>query len=678
VTASTADVRPLPADDAAWLATIPTAIVAVAAITLLGPPLGKALLAPQNVHFWPGFQYALSPEPVQLGRFLVAQFVPFVLAIFTVAGVRWRAARASSMSDGLIVAVQAAAVAFAVACWLAQEEALGPLYPHRSPQILLRFFTPRTMIVAGAGTLAIVLAVRNARMRAQVLAWARESRGRRLAAGLVAIVAIVVWLLHGVYTEGTIGAAFREVEYHIQFTYDETFAVLDGLSPLVNYATQYGSLWSYAFAAGMSLIGPSVGVWVAMALLATGLGMLAVFAVLRWVAGTSVRGLLLFLPVLATSFFMLGGTLENRYTYANYFGTFPMRYAGPSILAWLVARHLGGARPRQCWPLFLLAGVVVLNNADTGIPALGATALALLWSGGRPTRASVARLAFEATGGLAAAFALVSLLTLARAGVLPDLGLLLRFSRLFAKAGFGLFAMPTIGLHLVVYLTFVAALGAATVRALRAEPDRLLTGMLAWSAAFGLGAGAYFAGRAVPENLVAMFFPWAFATALLLIPALRSLSTVPWRRPPVAAVACVFGFGVMACSLAQTPTPWGQLQRLQQTVPPILGEPLGEQFVARRVRRGESAAILLPLGHRIGAALGVTDVSPYSSFLSMPTAEQLNETLAVLRADGGRKLFIRPLDVEGEIAQALADAGFKLVAQEPAGRAALLVDSRAR
>ena len=56
------------------------------------------------------------------------------------------------------------------------------------------------------------------------------------------------------------------------------------------------------------------------------------------------------------------------------------------------------------------------------------------------------------------------------------------------------------------------------MRALQREPDRLLTGMLAWSAVFGFGASAYFAGRSTQDNLPAMFFPWAFALALLRDP----------------------------------------------------------------------------------------------------------------------------------------------------------------
>jgi hypothetical protein len=659
--------RPPTLSETAWFAAVPTAAIVVLAIVLVGPPLGRTLFAPANVRFWRVFQFEVYPEPVEQGRFLIALAAPLLLATLTFAGARARPRLPPAAIDRLVVAIQAAAVGFVVLCVLQQrQELLGPLYAaEHAPVIRLRFFTGATLLAAAGGTVALAWAIGARRLRAALTGWTRETRARRIAAGSVAVGAIVVWLLHAVYTEATIEAARSDVLYHIQFVIDETFAVLDGRTPLVNFAAQYGSLGSYAFAAGMSLLGDSIGAWVAMALVATGLGMLAIFAVLRRAAGSSIRGLALFLPVLATSFFMVRGPLEDRYTYANYFGTFPLRYAGPSLLAWLVARHLGGAWPRRAWPLFVVAGVVVLNNADVGVAAVGATVAALLWGAQRLTRKLLVQLALEAVAGLLVAYALVSLLTLARAGSLPDLGLLLRFSRLFGLTGFGLFAMPTIGLHLVVYLTLVAALGVATVRALRGEPERLLTGMLAWSAIFGLGAGTYFAGRSTPENLVAMFFPWSFALALLLIPAVRSLGVAWWRRrPPVAALACLFGFVVMACSLAQTPTPWEQLARLRRSGQPTLAAPPGQPFVAQHTHRGEVAAILLPLGHRIGANLGVTDISPYADVLSMPTVEQWDETIAALRAAGGRKLFVRRDETSNEMRAMLTEAGFAFVGQD--------------
>jgi hypothetical protein len=672
-------VRSLTASEAAWLAATPTVVVGALAIVLLGPLLGNALLAPGPARIWPDYEAIVRPEPAEHGRYLMALGVPLLLLALTLLGLRARPRWRPRTIDLLVVAVQVATFALLLICLLQQTELFGPLYPHVVPAAApIEYFTRPTLFVAAACTLVVLGALRNARSRTSLRRWTQESRRGAVAAGLLAIIAIVVWLLSCVFTEDTLGLANIEVVYHLLFTLDETFAVLNGRTPLVNYAEQYNSLSPYAFAAAMSLLGDTIEVWVASALLATGLGMLAIYAVLRRAAHSSIRGLLLFLPVLATSFFMVHGPLENRYSFGSYFGTFPMRYAGPSILAWVVCRHLSGAAPRRAWPIFLLAGLVALNNADSGLPALGATVAALLWGGLPLTRTRLGRLAVEVAGGLAVAFALVSLMTIVRAGALPDLGLLFRFSRLFASIGFGLYPMPAIGPFLTVYATFVAATGVATVRALRHEPDRALTGMLAWSAIFGLGAGAYYVGRSVPEDLIAIFFPWSFALALMLIPVLGVLGTASWRRAPVAAVACVFGFLVMACSLAQTPMPWEQLHRLRQTTTPIYAKPEGQRFVAQHTHRGESVVILAYLGHRMAVNLGLRNVSPYAHSLSMPTVEQLDETIAQLRAAGGRKFFVPVRLTDMEFQNELERAGYSFVAEQSNHRLGLWLASASR
>jgi hypothetical protein len=48
----------------------------------------------------------------------------------------------------------------------------------------------------------------------------------------------------------------------------------------------------------------------------------------------------------------------------------------------------------------------------------------------------------------------------------------------------------------------------------------------------------------------------------------------------------------------------------------------------------------MQLGHRIAANLGIQDVSPYTGPDSIKTFEQLEETLELLRAEHGRKLFV--------------------------------------
>ena len=102
--------------------------------------------------------------------------------------------------------------------------------------------------------------------------------------------------------------------------------------------------------------------------------------------------------------------------------------------------------------------------------------------------------------------------------------------------------MPTLGLHMALYLTFVAAPLLAAVRHVQGRDDRALTAMLAFAGVFGLVAGSYFAGRSLPWQLILVFPIWGFAVAVLtwvVVPACGrwpppagAASRAPGRCPP--------------------------------------------------------------------------------------------------------------------------------------------------
>jgi len=673
--ASRGAARELSANDTAWLAVVPVGLLVAAAIAVLGPPLSHVLFGHSTTRFWRDSLFVVRPEPVEQARFLVALSAPLLL----IAAVLYAARRplrlpAALAARGAWVA-QAAGVAFAVACLLIQRQvSYEPLFSGGGPPFHRAYFKDATLLVALAGAAALLAGARDARVRARFAAWARESRTRRIAATALAVLLVVVWQLHAFATEGTVGREHFAAAYHIQFTLDETAAVLDGRSPLVNFAAQYGSLWPYPVAAAMAAVGRSIGSFSAIMCLLSGIAMLAMYGVLRRVTRSAIAALLLFAPFLATSYFLLRGPLDARYTFANIYSDYPIRFAGPWLLAWLTARHLDGAGPRRRIVLFLVAGLVALNNVDHGIPALGAAIGALLWTEGRPTRARLLALARDAAAGVLGAVVVVALALLARSGSLPHPGLLVRYARLFAVAGYEMLPMPTLGFHTVIYLTFIAAIVVATVRAVDGQTDRLLTGMLAFSGIFGLGAGAYFAGRSHPEVLVASFGAWAFAVTLLLVAGLRGYARQRSRWPGPALAACAVAFGICAVSLAQTPAPWEQLRRLERTGAKIFHAPAGQQLVAETAHRGERVALLFLLGHWIGANLHVTDVTPYTGGISMPARQQLTDTIRALRDEGGTKLYLDST-VHPEMSGALAAAGFTRVRQDRQ-RLQLWVDRR--
>jgi len=668
--------RPLRADELAWIGLLPCAALVLAAIVTLAKPLGQRALPHGGLTFFPSTAGRPLPEPTEQAGFLLALTAPLLLTGFVALGLRRSWVMRPKGAVVLTVAAQIAALAFVVVCCVVQYRHVFRLAAFTASDRTV-YFTSATLAAAAAIAAALAGGLASERVRRGFATLSRESPGRRVAALTVALVAIATWLLPAINFEGTIVNANDTIVNHLPYWLDEVFAVLDGRPPLAGYAAQYGSLWPYPIAGAMELFGIGLGSFtIATAAISAG-AMLAVFATLRRVVGSSVGGLLLFLPFLATSFYMMEGPFENRYAVSNLFGTFPLRYAGPWLLVWLAARHLGGAMPRRPRWLFAAAGLVLLNNVEFGIPALGATLAALLWSHGRPTTRDVAALAREAVLGLAVALALVSALTLATAGALPDLGLLFRYSRLFAVAGWGLLPMtPRIGTSTIVYLTYVAAIGAATVRAANREPDRLLTGLLAWSGAFGLGIGAYYMGRSHPEVLTNMFSAWALSLSLLFVSAVRALAARSVRRPTLAEAACLLGFGVLVCSLAQAPTPWSQIARLQDAGIAIYGHPVGETFIDARTHPGESVAILSALGHRAAFNVRIVDVTPYTGSKSMPTVDQLDETLHDLRAAGGRKVFISTSEAWPELPEALAQRGYAEVARERFGMVEFAAPSR--
>lgn len=651
-----------------WLAVVPTAVIVLLAIVLLGPPLGDLLLGSGQLELWPRFRELVRPEPTEQARYLIALTAPLLLTAIAVWLARDRIRVAAITRRRLVLATQWAVVAFLAACLVLQRLHTFPAEENGLTPSTVAYFSPATLVAAAALSVAAVLAAtspRAARLRDRL---AHESPTRAWCGIAIAVVMVGLSVLPAINSDATIGNAESGTIYHLAFTADEAFAVLDGRSPLGDFIAQYGSLWPYLTAAGMSLLGSSLTAFTLLMAAITAASLLAAFGIARRLTPTTSAALLLFLPLLATSLFVMRQPLDNRYSPVNWFGGFPLRLAGPFLLAWLVVRHLSGARPRPQWALFLAAGLVALNNVDFGVPALGATLAALLWTMGPLRAAALRRLALQALLGLGAAFALVSVLLLIRTGSLPDIALLFRYARLFAVAGYQMLPLePVIGLSTVIFATYVVAIGAASVRTLRADQDRALTGLLVWSGVFGLGTGSYYLGRSHPELLISMFAGWALALMPLTLLAVRRLA----RRPPWAEalpeLACVFGFALMACSLAQTPTPWEQTRRLGEVAERTLYSMPSKPFVAAQTEPGEHVALLMVVGHRVGAALDVTDVTPLTGIESIFSEAQLEDVLKLLREEGGSKVFLDEGRAPPEASEGLARRGYRRVARDPAG-----------
>jgi hypothetical protein len=639
--------RALTASESAWLAALPCALLLLALLLALGPPLGRALFKPlPEDTFW--FEYlriqVVSPEPTEQARYLLALLGPLLVSggALLLAGRRI----GSALVGPLVTLAQAVLAAFTAAALIAQQQHVYPtIYTSDEPAKTV-YFTPVTLIVAAAIVALAVLALQHRPTLARLDAALRETRGRRVAAIALAALYVLLWLLSAFNTDGSLPNVNAAVAVNIPFWIDEAFSIRGGHAPLVDFHAQYGHLWAYIAAGGMALLGTSFTAYAAIMLAGTAGAMAAVYATLRRLAGSSLTALALFLPFVATSFFMQRGPLENRYGPANLFSVFPIRYAGPLLLLWLVVRRIATPSSRPPLLLFALAGLVAINNLEFGIPALGATIAALVWSGESRSRAGLLRLAGAVLGGLALAVAAVCVLTLAVAGSLPHFGMLLTFPRIYGKGAFGVLPMPRLGFHLVLYVTFAAAIVVATVRA--ASPasagprsGAALTGALAWSGVFGLGAGGYFVGRSHPHVLINLFSAWALALALLLLVVVPAVLQRGSRRPRLAELLVLAGFALCVCSLAQTPAPWSQVSRLQDVPPYQRRYSTAVLNVVRQLtHRGETVALFMKEGHRIADKLELDDVTPYANIESMMTRKQWQETIDALRRAHGRKIIL--------------------------------------
>ena len=615
-------VRALAPAEAAWVALVPCALVALGAILLLGPPLGHLLVRPHGDALWPpGWWEARGqPEPVKQGRFALAVLAP----LLPIAAVAANARRPLQMRPATIRAVvyasQVALLAFVAIALLAQRNVID------GGRVLEPVFSVGMLMLAAGVVVAAVTALRSDRVRSVIGRVARERLGTRLACGAIATAFASVWLLEALETDGLV-----EQRGLMTWTLNDVFAVLNGHDSLVDYHAIYAKLLPYPTALVLLAFGTTGFVYTLFMTVLSVLALLAVYAVLRRVARSSLYALLLFAPFVALS--------DWRHTMIMA-EMWPTRYGGAFLLAWLTARQLDDRRPRHAFWLFLVAGLVLINDLEFGIAALLASVAALLCARRPRSVRAAAPLLAALAGGMAAALAATSVLTLARAGSLPHLGLLLEWPRVFTDLGWFSLPMPAIGLHLAIYATLAGALVVAAVRVARRADDVLLTSMLAWAGVFGLVAAGYYAGRSDESKLAAMFAAWAFALALLTILCVRALSARRWRAPTVPELLVLFGFGLAVSLLGQLVSPRLLIDRLRAPVPPLQYRPAAEQFIARHVVRGEQVAILIPEGFRLAYDLGIDDVAPYPNANAIVTWRQLQTLIDVLARRRVRELFV--------------------------------------
>jgi hypothetical protein len=639
-------VRALRPDETAWIAALPCAVAVAIALVWLGPVLGHGILHADGETLWPrGVVYVFGqPEPVKHAQYLIALLGPVLLVGAILLGSARRLQLRPASIRVLVLASQAALVALLAAAVLGQHKLLLP-----SRYALWEVFSWRKLAFAALLVLLFLVLVRRPAVARAIARASRDTRALRVACVVAAGALAAVWLLAGVDTERSAGEGGG-----LYWTQDDPYAVLDGRTPLVDFHPLYGQLLPYASAAVLRAFGDSSLVFTLLMAGLSVVALLLVYATLRRVVRSSALALALYLPLLAAGFLLVGGFPNGgRVSPVRLAAMWPMRYGGAYLLLWLTARHLDRAAPRRAWVLAFIAGVVSIDNLQFGASAFAASIVALLCFRPRWSWRALARLAAELGAGLLAAALVVALATLARAGELPSVHILLEFPRIFGTTGYTAVPMPPLGIHLALYATFVVAIATAAARWVSRREDPLLTSMLAWSGVFGLLAGAYFLGRSDELKLVSLF-----SAAFLPVVVLRGLAARGWRRPGIPEVAVLFALVLALCSWNELPRPWSQVARLQDTQLPLVYQEEADRFVAAHTRPGDKVAILIQNGHRTAYDLDLDNVAPYAFIEAMVVKSQMTTLLDAVRRERAHLIFI-PVDlmVHAQLAE-LAAAGF--------------------
>ncbi len=641
-------------DDMALAAALLAAAGLVVSMLIFAAPLGEHLLPTGGFRFFPSVLHLVYRKPAEQMRYLLAIGFVFGLGlIFAYAPVPQSLVATRVGRSGLRIASIGGVLAIGSVVawsWWAQFH-----YTDGEPATTHFGNGNLVVAVAIAGALASVVWLRPHWLDPRPVL-ARPGWGWFAVAALLT----VCWLLPSVFREQNLAPASLSVTYHLQFTFDDFLAVVNGRTPLVNYAEQYASLLPFIAWPALRLGGPQVGSFTVVMCFLSLTGLLAVERVFALITRNERLAFVLYVPFLASSLFFVLRSGSQLFSWASYYAVFPIRYVGPYVLLWLCVRHVRGLRPRSPIVVFAFAGLVVLNNVEFGLPAFLAAVIAIVVGSTREPGQMV-RLTKDIVIGLVCALAAVSALTLMVAGQLPNLGLLTLYSRIFGEGGFGLLHTPLAGLYLIVNMTFAAAILVAAARFRRGAADRTCTAALVYSGIFGLGAGNYYIGRTHPAGLVVLFSIWALSAVLIALIALRLVATRTVRVgvPSLLFLAgALISLGLASTAIAQFPAPWTQLRRIAASAPPPppYNVSAAVAFVRRTTAPGEPIVLLAPLGHLIAFDAGVENVSPYSSQEDIVTYQQLGEVLMTLHHAGGTRLYSVP--AYPEIASTLASDGY--------------------
>ena len=625
-------------------------------------PAARAAAAPgrRTVHVPRRRATAVHPEPTEHARFLIAVCAPLLVALAIASAPRWRRACRTRRRRSAALAAQLALVGVVVASSSRSAAcASAPIY------------TPAARSVAHAP----LLHDRDARRRgaaaarprrASPCAARRGARRGRAAARLARAPLLAggarrrrdgVWLLHAVNTDAAIANAVgrRPLPPRVHARRDVRGAQRPHAARRLHRPVRRRCGRSSIGAADARVLGKTVLGVHARDVRDHGARAARVFGVLRRVDAqlASPRCCCTCRSSRRASSWSAARS-RTATSFGNYFGIFPLRYAGPFLLAWLTrapARRARGARRAGAGCCSPSPG----SRCST-TPTSGSRRSAATRRGAACGRAAVAparalrALARDVAAGLRDGATRSSpLLTLVRAGALPAPRPRSSTTRASTRvAGFALLPLPgVLGLHLLdlPHLRRGDRASRPCARSRRA-PNRALTGDARVGGVFGLGSGGYYVGRSHPEALIARSRVGAGARAADGRRGRRARARARCAAPRSARSSSLFGFGVaglLARADAARPGHSSTASTRRSSRPNVAAPTRTRSRASRRpgacaassprsptgrsrfvVRRGAPVAILLTTGHRVADAYGVVNVSPYTGIESLQTVQRVD------------------------------------------------------
>lgn len=670
---NTADRRRLAAEDLVWIGGLGAALCLAVAFAWITPQLAKLYPSPQLDVFrvWAG---SIAPEPLEDVRAILTLATPFLLAAVIILIASPGPPRRSLNP----VVVGAQVIAGLSLAWAVIHQ----------PDTLPGYFEPLLISVP----ILVVGVLIGLALTALVLRWQEPGESTVRAffsthstpwpAILLALMVTAIWLLPAVTTDAIVAHSGFLAHSQIPAHAEDYLAVVSGRTPLVDYIGQYANLLPLVVAPVLSVFGSSLTAFTALMTTLSGIALMAIYGVFTVVTRRPWLALGLYAAFVALSLFPWHDYGSVREFDGNYFALFPDRLFGPFVVAFAAALSIRDRRI-PVWCVFLLGGLALINNAEFGFGALVALVIAFALSSQRtePLRARAISLVTQAAIGVGLAIAIVCAVTLIRAGELPNPRLLTYFNRLFLRESYGLLPMPSLGLHWAMYATYAGAFLAAALRYLREADDRTLSGMLAFSGAFGLVTGMYFVGRSAEPQLMILFPVWGLCLALVSWTAARALRAARrdrdrLRRLLIPAAAGMIGLGVMIAAIARVPAPWSQIDRLSGSGRAVNDTPNAQRFIESHTSPGEQVLVIgTPLDHRLADRAGVVNVSPLNGFSSLISPAEADRSLDQLEDKGGSEVFEAvsaptalnpsyPFSIP-EFATILREHGYRLVEQDP-------------